>query len=123
MPFQDFTDFPVWKKGFSLLLDVYRITKGFPKDERFLLISDMRRAANSVIHNVAEGFGRFEPKDKSRFYKISRGSSYELISQSLTGSALIYWNEIDTALLTMGYRDIIEELDKLIKSVESRSKG
>lgn len=122
MSFHDFTQLPVWKKAFSLLLEVYRITKGFPNDERFILISDMRRAANSVVHNVAEGFGRFEPKDKSRFYKISRGSSYELVSQSMTGNALVYCTQQDADLLNFGYREIIDELDKLINAVESRGK-
>lgn len=82
----------------------------------------MRRAANSIVHNVAEWFGRFEPKDKTRFYKISRGSSYELVSQSMTGSALVYCNKKDADILNFGYREIIDELDKLINAVESREK-
>ncbi len=81
--FNDFRDMSVWQKAFSLLRDVYRIIKKFPADERYALANDLKRAANSVCHNVAEGYGRYEPKDKSRFYKISRGSSYEAMSQLL----------------------------------------
>jgi four helix bundle protein len=122
MAFHDFSEFPVWKKAFALLLIIYRTTKQFPTEEKYLLVSDMRRAANSVIHNIAEGFGRFENKDKSRFYKISRGSSYELISQTLTSKALQYCTEKDSELILPGYKEVIEELDRLIKSVESRKK-
>jgi four helix bundle protein len=49
----------------------------FPPDERFALTDDLKRAANSVVHNLAEGYGRFEARDKTRFYKIARGSAYE----------------------------------------------
>ena len=72
------------------MVRVYQITRPFPPEEKFGITSDMRRAANSVVHNLAEGFGRFENKDKSRFYKISRGSAYEIISQTLASYALQY---------------------------------
>lgn len=80
----------------------------------------MRRAANSVAHNIAEGYGRFEKRDKSRFYKISRGSAYELISQSLLSEALHYIETWEKEKLITGYKDVINELDRLIKAVESR---
>ncbi len=80
MPYRDFTQTTVWPKALDLLINVYGITKRYPK-EVYVLTSDMRRAANSVTHNIAEGFGRFEPRDKTRFYKIARGSAYELLSQ------------------------------------------
>ncbi len=86
--FRDFTSMSVWQKAFKLLLEVYKVTKRFPDDERLGMISDMRRAGNSVLHNIAEGYGRFENKDKSRFYKISRGSAYELISQTFASYTL-----------------------------------
>ncbi len=57
------------------------------------MTSDIRRAANSVVHNIAEGFGRFEPKDKTRFYKISRESAYELMNQSIVSFKLEYIKE------------------------------
>ena len=88
MAYKDFKHMAVWKKAFNLLIRVYTITKKFPNEEKFGMISDMRRAANSVVHNIAEGFGRFEKFDKTRFYKISRASCYELISQTLASYAL-----------------------------------
>ena len=80
----------------------------------------MRRSANSVVHNVAEGFGRFENKDKSRFYKISRGSAYEIISQSHASHFLNFVKKEEKEFLIEGYKEIIDEADRLIKSVETR---
>jgi len=69
--YKDFSDMPVWKKAFELLLKVYKVTEGYPKEEKYGMVSDMRRAANSVTNNISEGFGRYERLDKTRFYKIS----------------------------------------------------
>lgn len=120
MSFKDFTSIPIWQKGLALLKIVYQITDTFPKEEKFGMVSDMRRSANSVLHNIAEGFGRYERKDKTRFYKISRGSAYEIISQSLASLALSYLSEEVKDILFNGYKEIIEEEDKLIKSIEDR---
>ncbi len=98
------------------------MTRQFPSDEKFLLVSDMRRAANSVVHNLAEGFGRYENKDKTRFYKISRGSAYELLSQLLTTEALRYQSDKTVFEIQNGYKEVISELDRLIKAVETRKK-
>ena len=90
MSYEDFTKMSVWQLAFDLLLMIYKETKTFPPEEKFVLVSDMRRAANSITHNIAEGFGRYESRDKTRFYKIARGSSYELISQPLISQKLEY---------------------------------
>ncbi len=118
MSYSDFTKMPVWQSALRLLKQIYSVTKAYPTDERFGLISDMRRAAHSIAHNIAEGFGRFEPKDKSRFYKISRGSVYELMSQILVSSELTYLpSELKTNLLKY-CRQIIKELNAIIRTVE-----
>ncbi|MEN8192472.1 MAG: four helix bundle protein, partial [Bacteroidota bacterium] len=87
---------------------------------KFGMTSDIRRAANSIAHNIAEGFGRYEPRDKTRFYKISRGSSYELISQLLALNALDYLTEKIMEELTFLCKNVINELDAIIKTQESR---
>jgi len=65
----------VWQKAFKLVIKIYEITKTYPVEEIYGLISDMRRAANSIPQKIAEKFGRYESRDKTRFYKFSRGSS------------------------------------------------
>jgi len=119
MAYKDFTEMGVWQKSFNLVLKVYETTKIYPQEEKYGLISDMRRAANSITNNIAEGFGRYERLDKTRFYKISRGSCYELINQSLVSGALGFMSEIDKSELIKGYRDVISELDSMIKSIET----
>ena len=76
-----FTDLQVWKEAHSLVLDVYKVTKNFPSEERFGLTNQMRRSAVSVPSNIAEGFGRNTAKDKAQFYSIAKGSLLELQSQ------------------------------------------
>lgn len=112
---------PVWRKALNLLIQIYKITKDFPSEEKYGMISDIRRSANSVVHNIAEGFGRYERLDKTRFYKIARGSSYEIISQILASFALKYISKKEEKeTIEKAYREIIDELDSLIKSIEKR---
>jgi four helix bundle protein len=67
----------VWKKAHEFVLDVYKTTKKFPKEEMFGLTSQFRRAAVSIPANIAEGYGKKSKKDKLRFYNISEGSIQE----------------------------------------------
>ena len=113
---------PVWQKAFALLLKVYEVAKTYPTEEKYGLVSDMRRAANSVTNNISEGFGRYERLDKTRFYKISRGSCYELINQSMASQALGFLPDKNKNGLINGYHDVITGLDSMIKSIETSPK-
>ncbi|MCX6843644.1 MAG: four helix bundle protein [candidate division WOR-3 bacterium] len=73
-----FEDLDVWRRAHALALEVYRLTGGFPSDEKFGLMSQMRRAAVSVPANIAEGFKKRGNKDKANFYNIAQGSLEEL---------------------------------------------
>ncbi len=120
MAFRDYSQLPLWQKALQLLLTVYQLTKQFPDDEKFGLVSNMRRAANSTLHNFAEGYGRFEARDKTRFYKISRGSTYELHSESLASRSLEYLSVEGSKDICDQAEIIINELDSLIISIEKR---
>ncbi|HXJ93748.1 MAG TPA: four helix bundle protein [Terriglobia bacterium] len=74
---QHFRDLKVWQRSHALVLDLYRITAGFPKDERFGLVSQLRRAAASVPTNIAEGAKRQGRQDYARFLNIAEGSLAE----------------------------------------------
>ena len=78
---KNFTDLRVWKEAHSLVLLIYKITKKFPKDEVFGLISQLRRAAVSVTSNIAEGFSRQSYAEKVQFYSLALGSLTEVQSQ------------------------------------------
>ena len=73
-----FEDLDVWQHAHRLVLTVYRITKDYPAEERFGLVSQMRRAAVSVAANIAEGFKKRGTRDKTNFYNIAQGSLEEL---------------------------------------------
>lgn len=87
---KSFTDLDVWKTGHELVVRVYRITKSFPKDEQFGLVSQMKRSAASITANIAEGFGRQHSKEKEQFYLISAGSLFELKDQVLIARDVEY---------------------------------
>lgn len=116
--YNDFRDMSVWQKAFVLLRNVYRIIKVFPPEEKYALTDDLRRSANSVVHNIAEGYGRFEAKDKTRFYKVSRGSAYEAMSQILVAEAEKYISTETSEDLIGRYKEVIDELSALIRSLE-----
>jgi four helix bundle protein len=73
-----FQDLEVWQRAHNLVLETYKITKGFPDDEKFGLVSQMRRAGISIAANIAEGFKKRGLRDKANFYNISQGSLEEL---------------------------------------------
>lgn len=74
----DFRQLNVWQKAHRLVLDVYEITKKFPKDEKSELVSLMRKAAMSIPIKIAEGFMRRNPRDKEGSYKESQDGLEEL---------------------------------------------
>ncbi|MFA6214994.1 MAG: four helix bundle protein [Patescibacteria group bacterium] len=73
-----FKDLIVWQKSHNLALHVYEITKFFPAEEKFGLVSQMRRAVVSLACNIVEGFRRKTVKDSLNFYNIAQGSLEEL---------------------------------------------
>lgn len=92
---QSFTDLKVWRETHKLVLMIYQITKSFPKEEVFGLISQMRRAAVSVTSNIAEGFSRYSYKEKAQFYSIAHGSLTELQNHLLVAKDVKYMNSND----------------------------
>ena len=78
MAIERFEQLKVWQKAHAVTLEVYRLTAGFPQEEKFGLVSQMRRAAVAVPANIAEGFKRSGKQDKVRFYNIAHVSLEEL---------------------------------------------
>jgi len=82
--FSSFEDLECWKACTEVRRFISELVKNFPKEEKFALVDDMKRAARSTTHNIAEGFGRFHYQENVQFCRISRGSLYELIDQLIT---------------------------------------
>jgi four helix bundle protein len=86
---QDFRNLAVWSRAHQLTLEIYRITKEFPREEVFGLSSQLRRAASSIPTNLAEGCGRTQP-EFGRFAQIAFGSACEVEYQLLLARDLSY---------------------------------
>jgi four helix bundle protein len=78
---REFTDIKAWQEGHRLVVDIYRLSKNFPREAIFGLTSQMQRAAVSITSNIAEGFGRHSYKEKTQFYYMAHGSLTELKNQ------------------------------------------
>lgn len=78
-----FEKLEVWKKGKELVIMIYQYTRHFPKEEQHGLSKQMRRAAVSIISNLAEGTARQSTKDRSHFSVIAYSSLMELVNQTI----------------------------------------
>ncbi len=83
-----FKELKVWQKSMDLVVDIYTITTNFPTDEKFGLISQLRRCAVSIPSNIAEGAGRDSDKEFLYFLSIALGSSFELETQLILSQRL-----------------------------------
>ena len=82
--FRSFEDLECWKACRDVRRFIYELVKNFPKEELYGLVQDMRRAARSSTHNIAEGFGRYHFQENIQFCRHSRGSLHELVDQLIT---------------------------------------
>jgi len=87
---KSFVEISAWQKSHTLVLEVYRITKQFPKQEEYCLVNQIRRAAISIPSNIAEGFKRKSAKDSDHFYNIADGSLEEVKYQLILSKDLQY---------------------------------
>ena len=88
----------VWQEYVNLVKDIYRITKEFPSEEKFGLISQLRRATVSISSNLAEGTSRKTNKDKAHFTTISFSSAIEVLNQLIISKELAFISENDFIL-------------------------
>ena len=111
-------DLDVFKLSHSLSLEIFRITKTFPEEEKFGLISQMRRAAYSVPMNLMEGAHRLSSKEYRQFVGISKGSTGEVKYQLLLCRDLGYISEDHYSEMISKYERVSQMLTKLVKSLE-----
>jgi four helix bundle protein len=85
---QDFHDLIVWQKAIDLTVCIYKLTRAFPENEMYGLVSQMRRACVSIASNIAEGRGRLNPAEFRQFLGLAQGSMFELKTQLLVARKL-----------------------------------
>ena len=116
----NYKELKAWQKSYNLCLDVYRTTAQFPREERFGLTSQLRRAAVSVPSNIAEGYGRKTTIDYVRMLYISYGSLCELETQILLAGDLDFISRRDLGPIKEAISENERILKALIKSLENK---
>jgi len=117
---KNYKELKVWQKSYQLCLEVYRLTKGFPVEERYGLTSQIRRSVVSVPSNIAEGYGRKTTPEYIRSLYIAYGSNCELETQILLSGDLNYIKTIELKKLIEEIAEIERMIKALIKSLEKK---
>lgn len=114
-----FEDLLVWRESQDLAVEIYKVTKSFPKDELFAMTSQLRRAVSSISANIAEGFGRSSLNDKLHFYTMAYGSLLETKNFLYLAEKLSY---MDSSSL-QSHIDQIVKCQKLLNAFKSGLKN
>ncbi len=107
----------VYKISLKLIEEIYKTTKTFPKEEQYVLVSQIRRAAISVCCNIAEGASRISKAEKKRFYEISRSSLVELDTQFEIAIILKYYEGGKMKELEQYLESTFRMLSKMIENL------
>jgi len=113
-------DLRVWHQSIELVTAIYMMTKSFPKEELFGLVSQIRRAAVSVPSNIAEGYARGTDREKLHFLRISSGSMSEVETQLLLSLKLGYIDQESYDELSETVTSVWKQLNALISSVKKK---
>ena len=110
-------DLVVWQKSVNLVVEVYKLTRGFPKEEIYGLTSQMRRAAVSIPSNIAEGRLRGTRKDFTQFLRVAYGSAGELETQIEIAQKLDETKGLDYAVTSSLLSEVMKMLNRMISNL------
>ena len=113
-------DLRVWQQSIEMVTSIYLLTRSFPKEELFGLVSQLRRAAVSVPSNIAEGYARSTDKEKLHFLRISSGSMSEIETQLMLCLNLEYIDRDKYEELSETVTSVWKQLNSLISSIKKR---
>ena len=115
---KSFTELNAWKEGHKLVLQIYKIVQKFPNKEQFILTNQILRAAISITSNIAEGFGRFNKKEKIQFYYMGQASLVELQNQLIIARDVNYITFKEFDILWDQSVSVHKLITGLIKSIK-----
>jgi four helix bundle protein len=118
---QNYKDLKVWEKAHHFTLNIYAVTKSFPREEIFNLISQIRRAASSIPANIAEGCGKNSKLDFANFLNIALGSSNEVEYFLILNKDLGYLQQEDYEVLFQKINEVKGMLIALIGKVREKA--
>ena len=108
----------IWQKSMDIAVNVHELTKGFPDDEKFGMTSQIRRSCYSIPSNIAEGFGRKNRKEFTRFLRIAIGSAFELQTQIELSKRIGYIDQEIAANISLNLDEIGKMTNSLISKME-----
>ena len=117
---KSYRELKVWRKSYNLCVKIYRITRRFPLEERYILTSQIRKSALSIPSNIAEGYGRKTKADYVRILYIAYGSVCELDTQILLAGDLNYIQTNRRNNLNQDISEVEIMLKALIRSLEKK---
>jgi four helix bundle protein len=118
MPIDRFQKLKIWQLGMDLMVETYRLTKSFPRNEQYGLSSQAREAAVSIPANIAEGHGRFYRGDFHKHLTVARGSLMELDTHLEIARRLGYISQEELAEAA----EMIDHLARMLTSMASKMK-
>lgn len=118
--FFGFEKLEIYHQSVDMAASVYQVTQSFPKDERFGLTNQLRRAATSVTLNIAEGSGRESKKDLAHFLILARGSAYEVVAALQLAVRLGYLKPEQTLDINEEARVISAKITALARNLRAQ---
>ena len=122
MKINSYRNLIVWQKSVALVTDIYTLTKSFPQEEKFGIVSQLNRASVSIPSNKAEGWGRESSKNYLQFLRISRGSLMETETLLEISKNLNYINDSEFKVISDNIEEVSKILQGLIKSIQQKIK-
>jgi len=107
----------MWQKAMGFAVAAYRVTERFPAEERYGLMSQLRRAAVSIASNIAEGFRRKFPREKIQFLRMAYGSGAEIETQLIISNELNYLGKADFEKLMSDLEEIMKIINVVINKL------
>jgi four helix bundle protein len=117
---RNYRDLQVWGKAHNLTLELYRVSRGFPREEIYGITSQLRRAAASIGANLAEGCGRRTSTELARFVRIAMGSASELDYHLLLSRDLGFINGDDFTRSEAELTEVRKMLTSFLQSIEEQ---
>ena len=117
---RDFKDLLVWKLARELRVQMYALVKKFSPEERYALNTQMRRAAQSIGANIAEGFGRYSYRENIQYCRQARGSAFEVRDHLVTAVDAAFITKEEYAQSDALAQRVIQTLNGYIRSTTTR---
>ena len=116
MSIESFKDLTAWKESHKFVIELYKATRDFPKEEIYGLTNQLRRAVVSIVSNIVEGFSKKSRREKIQFYHTALGSLLEVQSQLLIAKDLGYLSNDDFNILDLRSISVRKLILGLMKS-------